>query len=71
MEMTARDRGVLLAAGMAVFVLMGAVQAVYGPALAVIARETGGASLRFRCCSRRIGSARRWAWRRCSHWAHG
>lgn len=41
MEMTARDRGVLLAAGMAVFVLMGAVQAVYGPALPVIARETG------------------------------
>jgi fucose permease len=41
MEMTARDRHVLLAAGMAVFVLMGAVQAVYGPALPVIARETG------------------------------
>jgi len=34
-------RWILLAAGVATFVLMGAVQAVYGPALPVLARETG------------------------------
>ncbi len=36
-----KGRMVLLVAGMATFLLMGALQAIYGPALPVLARETG------------------------------
>lgn len=38
---TAMDRMILLGAGMGTFFLLGIVQAVYGPALPIIARETG------------------------------
>lgn len=38
---TAMDRVILLGAGMGTFFLLGIVQAVYGPALPIIARETG------------------------------
>lgn len=37
----AKGRMILLVAGLATFFLMGALQAVYGPALPVLARETG------------------------------
>ncbi|MFN7051375.1 MAG: MFS transporter [Gemmobacter sp.] len=37
----AKGRMILLAAGMATYFLMGALQAVYGPALPVLSRETG------------------------------